>query len=522
MQDDGSVDATLTFHHAPPTTTTTTATLPSPVGSAQVWWVSRADLLPHLPTQTLPPSPDFVLTSEDNEYTAELLPVLSRHSSSDPERSLCLAGPLTTRLGPPSVLVLTYKRESPHLNAHVFLHKTFASSSKRKAQTVWSEWGDGGEPTTNEPATKRHKRLPVPPPPGPTTVDPEPESELESEPESELEQPPPPSAPSESQPESEPEPEPMPAEPTKQTQPQPSPASQAPSASTRVVPPTEIHPSSVLPERIQYAALVVFQTTSSSSSKSLKVDAVFDQVLRAIRMVPGSGGVRVTPAGLRGLFERLWDDGVVQVASRGLSLPGLVVSQLRWALLTDTWPTTGDELKYLALELKEMARALGFTRPLPTVRLVNWREKYESDLEGWRNECSQILGFVPRPRTPPPRPVTQQASEAGHTTGRTAEHVRERQRIPPDTPPPSSAQNRLAGRLGGRPVTETPPSQQRQTQTTSTSNTYKTQLCKYYLRTRRCPFGDQCRYAHGQQELRPRAPPGNPLASRLGNIGGST
>ena len=520
----------MTFHApptAPPTSTTTTTTPPSPppVGSAQVWWVSLADLVSHLPSHTLPPTPDFVLVSEDGVYTDELLPTFSMH----PERSLCLAGPLTTSLGPPSVLVLTHERGSPHLNAHVFLHNTFIPFSQRKAETVWTEWIDeDDEPAANQPAAKRQKRLPVPPPPASNTVEPDSEAgpseavvdglepESKSEPTEQTQPQPSPSVP---QP---PPPRPRP--------PPPSPAPQPSSASTsRDVPRTGIHPSSLLPERIQYAALVVFQTTSPSSSKSLKVDAVFDQVLGAIRMVPGSGGVRVTPTGLRGLFERLWNDGVAQSASRGLSLPGLVVSQLRWALLTDTWPSTDDDLEYLARELKEMAIPLGFTRRLSTDTLVNWREKYESDLEGWRNECSQILGFIPRSRSQdrsqsPPRPVPQQTSVAGSE--------RERQRIPPPqttgTPPPSSAHNRLAGRLGGRrpaAVTETPPPQHRQgqttsssTSTTSTSSTYKTRLCKYYLRTRRCPHGDQCTYAHGQQELRmppPRAS-GSRLASRLG------
>ena len=489
----GNVTATLMFHPLPTSTTTTTAPIPPPPGSAHVNWMLWSHLVPTLPSSTLPLKPDFLLSSEDTAFTKHILGTFRNYN----HKKLCLTGPLFTKLGPPSVLVLTNQNESPHLNAYVFFHHSFIASSKRMAETVFSHWMDEDDESDDEPTAKRQKRLPSSsppplPPPAPTTVEPESKSE--------------PTRPTEqTQPQIQPQPSPS----IQQPLPPPPPAPQPSSASTsRDVPRTGIHPSSLLPERIQYAALVVFQTTSPSSSKSLTVDAVFDQVLRAIRMVPGSGGVRVTPAGLRGLFERLWDDGVEQSASRGRSLPGLIVSQLRWALLTDTWPSTNGDLEYLALELKEMARAIGFTRPLPTVRLVNWREKYESDLEEWRNECSQILGFVPRPRTPPPppRPVAQ-------TSGVGSE--RERQRVPPPqttgTPPPSSARNRLAGRLGGRPtaVTETPPPQQRQgqttsssTSTTSTSSTYKTRLCKYYLRTRRCPHGDQCTYAHGQQELR--------------------
>ena len=162
--EDDSLGATLTLFPTPPSTTAL-------VGSARVGWVALGDLVLHLPTvptptsssQTTPlPPPDFVLTSSDDVYTGELLPILSMYGSSDPERSLCLVGPLTTLLGPPSVLVLTHERGTLNLEARIYPHNRFSSFSKRKAQSLWTEWTDeSATASATQRAAKRHRCLPL-------------------------------------------------------------------------------------------------------------------------------------------------------------------------------------------------------------------------------------------------------------------------------------------------------------------------------------------------------------------------
>ena len=51
---------------------------------------------------------------------------------------------------------------------------------------------------------------------------------------------------------------------------------------------------------------------------------------------------------------------------------------------------------------------------------------------------------------------------------------------------------------------------------------YKTTLCKKYIQTQSCPYGEKCQFAHGEQELRPPNPqiPNNLLYNPgMGNKG---